>query len=152
MRSIAAVLLLSTCALADVTLRMGDGINYGEIVEASYNHKIAGPLGLQTTLGFTRPPRSPFYKTLINPHLSLSPFLELCPGHSFLKFSHGIAVISSTNPWLTTHFQFQTTLELGLAQDGYKLGLFITHFSNGNIRLPNPGANFVGVAFSMPLW
>jgi lipid A 3-O-deacylase len=69
-----------------------------------------------------------------------SPYLEAAIGFhavSALQFARASAT--------STHFQFGDHIGVGFVEDRYDWGLRVQHLSNGGIRNPNPGINFLQV-------
>lgn len=64
-----------------------------------------------------------------------------------LYFFQGVALLSGTDKFLSTPYQFME--EAGLqwrGKDGTFIGLGLRHISNGGLRLPNIGKDFIGLS------
>jgi lipid A 3-O-deacylase len=71
-------------------------------------------------------------------HASGSPYAEAAIGFhavSALEFEHGRET--------STHFQFGDHVGVGFVRGRFDWGLRLQHLSNGGIRNPNPGINFL---------
>ena len=70
--------------------------------------------------------------------LGRSPYLEAGVG------AHVLSDLDvGTGRDLSTHFQFGDHVGVGLRFGNYDLGVRLQHLSNGGLRNPNPGINFV---------
>lgn len=82
-------------------------------------------------------------------------FDRTAAGRPFVDLGLGPRVWSGTHLGerhrFGTAFEFGTTLGVGLRRSGYDLFMRIEHTSNGGIRQPNTGINFVqlGLAFEL---
>ena len=84
--------------------------------------------------------------------LSVTPVLRWAPGDRgwYAEGAIGLHLLSdshiSSDVDFSTRFQFGDHLGAGYRWDnGYDLSLRVQHISNGGMRNPNPGINFLGV-------
>lgn len=69
----------------------------------------------------------------------------------YMKFFFGPAFITQTDIRLSTPYQFNEDIEIGIKDDrGVCMGLEFKHFSNAGISLPNAGRDFVVLKFQVP--
>ncbi len=76
----------------------------------------------------------------------VKPYMELGGGLHFLLDE---ALIEDEIK--STQFQFGSILGFGAKTDKYELGYRYTHFSNANIRMPNPGTDVHAIHFGLRL-
>ncbi len=92
--------------------------------------------------------------------LALSPVIQktFCHcgnGRVFGEFGIGISVLDDTRfagKDVSTHYQFEDRLGIGYQFDGeeqYRLVLRYFHYSNGGVKKPNPGLDFISFSFAM---
>jgi hypothetical protein len=62
-----------------------------------------------------------------------------------IRASLGASLISETNDLLSTPFEFYEQFLIQRHIGGVDLGLSCRHWSNGGIRTPNVGMNFIGL-------
>ena len=75
--------------------------------------------------------------------------VELNPSWIYLRFSNSLALVTTPRRGLNSHYQFGTTIAVGMVQGPAKLGVFFKHYSNGSATKLNKGWNFTGVEFSL---
>jgi len=83
--------------------------------------------------------------------LSITPVLRWAPGDrgAYLEGAIGLHLLSdshiSSDTDFSTRFQFGDHLGAGYRWQHYDLSLYAQHISNGGMRNPNPGMNFVAL-------
>ena len=83
--------------------------------------------------------------------LSITPVLRWAPGDrgAYLEGAIGLHLLSdshiSSDTDFSTRFQFGDHLGAGYRWRRYDLALYAQHISNGGMRNPNPGMNFVAL-------
>lgn len=94
--------------------------------------------------------------------IALSPVLRktFSPGPSgrfFGEFGIGLSLLDDTTfagKDVSTHYQFEDRLGLGYEfgkAHRYRLALRYFHYSNGGVKKPNPGLDFISLSFAMRL-
>lgn len=82
-------------------------------------------------------------------------FANTRAGRPFVDFGTGPRLWSGTRfgaqQRFGTAFEFGTVLGLGLQREGHDVFLRVEHTSNGGIRRPNPGIDFVLLGMALPL-
>ncbi|NVK54217.1 MAG: acyloxyacyl hydrolase [Alteromonadaceae bacterium] len=92
--------------------------------------------------------------------LAVSPVLQktFCycgTGRLFGEFGIGLSLLDDTRfagKDVSTHYQFEDRLGIGYqfgGEEQYRLALRYFHYSNGGIKKPNPGLDFVSFSFAM---
>ncbi len=92
--------------------------------------------------------------------LALSPVLQktFCycgSGRIFGEFGIGISLLDDTRfagKNVSTHYQFEDRLGIGYQfgeDEQYRLALRYFHYSNGGVKKPNPGLDFISFSFAM---
>jgi hypothetical protein len=70
----------------------------------------------------------------------------------FARILVGPTLISHTDARLSTNFQIHHEFSLGIrGKNGLGIGLFLKHFSNGGIRLPNESRDLYGFLVQFPM-
>ena len=81
--------------------------------------------------------------------LGAIPMLRWWPNkHLFFEIGSGPTVFSRSkfaNHRLSTHFQFGSRIGVGVATKNGQFGIHYAHYSNANIRKPNPGLDLIEV-------
>lgn len=94
--------------------------------------------------------------------IALSPVLRktFAPGPTgrfFGELGIGLSLLDDTTfagKDVSTHYQFEDRLGIGyeFAEDHrYRLALRYFHYSNGGVKKPNPGLDFISLSFAMRL-
>jgi lipid A 3-O-deacylase len=76
------------------------------------------------------------------------------PRVPYVEAAIGFHILSrhiSRDRLFSTNFQFGDHLGAGIRSDNYDFGVRVQHISNGGIRHPNPGINFVLLRFQYHL-
>lgn len=72
--------------------------------------------------------------------------------YSYAKLFFGPAVISSTDTRLSSYYQFNHDIELGVKnKNGLGIGLDYKHISNAGLKEPNLGRDLVGLKLTFGL-
>ncbi|OFI32244.1 hypothetical protein BFC17_08110 [Alteromonas lipolytica] len=94
--------------------------------------------------------------------IALSPVLRKtfspsATGRFFGEFGIGLSLLDDTRfagKNVSTHYQFEDRLGLGYEFGRtyqYRLALRYFHYSNGGVKKPNPGLDFISLSFAMRL-
>lgn len=84
-------------------------------------------------------------------------FCECANGEVFGEFGIGISILDDTRfagKDVSTHFQFEDRLGIGYAfgkNRQHSVSLRYFHYSNGGIKSPNPGFDYVSLSFATEL-
>lgn len=151
MRGISLIFLLPWCfdgACAETLIEIGTGLNSAD------SHLVL--IGIAV-------PAAPLFNTTSyyqfdaggwsGPRHSLTAGvargLEWEFGDKVLRFSLGASLISDTSDRLSTAFEFYEQLMLRKDVGGFSVALSYRHWSNGRIKRPNVGMNFIGVQIAV---
>lgn len=66
----------------------------------------------------------------------------------YTKIEIGISFLSDTTKNLSTSFQFKDKISLGYRFNDLSISINYIHFSNGGIKKPNRGENFIAIGFA----
>ncbi|MCB0801766.1 MAG: acyloxyacyl hydrolase [Flavobacteriales bacterium] len=149
------LLLISLVSFADdLQLRTGLGRNpnKGKIVAVNYSRPLSKELKflksfdflyMDAEIGGLNPVN--FLTSHYTMFGSIGVAFKIKSKPMYAQFIQSVAVISDTNRYLNTHYQFPTTLSGGLWHKNGNIGVFWKHFSNGSGSPFNVGANYLGL-------
>jgi len=104
---------------------------------------------LDTALGYTHSHGENSWRVMVSPVLRY----QAKPAHGwFIEGGVGVAYLTNTQ-WrydynLDTHAQFEDRIGVGYQVGANEISLNLTHFSNGGLKQPNPGAEIVSLRYS----
>lgn len=126
--------------------RLALGADWLENIYDSKNLNISGRMEINTNF---------WSSTLDNPQnkngfiIGIHPIFRYSSPHTlkqaYFELGAGPQIISDTileNENKSTLFQFGNVLGLGYANKNYEIGYRYLHYSNANIKMPNPGTDF----------